>query len=71
MPQFLIIWLNCFSKGNYSESESLFRKALHIKEKILGKDHFDTVKTLYNLAEVLGEKVIMRVQNYYFENTYD
>lgn len=42
--------------ARFEEAEKLYRKALEIKEKILGKEHPDTATTLDNLALLLGDK---------------
>lgn len=42
--------------ANYEESESMFRRAVTIKEKALGVDHFKTCGALNHLASALMEK---------------
>ncbi|MFL5587992.1 MAG: tetratricopeptide repeat protein [Ktedonobacteraceae bacterium] len=42
-----VLYLN---KGKYEEAESLFQRALVIREKGLGPEHPDTASTLNNLA---------------------
>jgi len=37
-------------KGNYSEAERLYKKALALKSKEVGSDSLDLVPYLYNLA---------------------
>ncbi|KAI0451044.1 hypothetical protein F5B21DRAFT_393516 [Xylaria acuta] len=39
--------------GKYSKSEQLYRKTLELKEKVLGKEHPDTLESMNNLANVL------------------
>jgi tetratricopeptide (TPR) repeat protein len=39
-----------FAEGKKKEAEQLYRRALSIKEKILGADHPDVAMTLNNLA---------------------
>ena len=38
------------SQGRYGEAESLLRKALQVREDILGKEHPSTLISLNNLA---------------------
>jgi len=37
-------------RGKYKEAEPLCKRALDIREKVLGKDHPDVAKQLNNLA---------------------
>ena len=37
-------------RGKYKEAEPLCKRALEIREKVLGKDHPDVAKQLNNLA---------------------
>ena len=39
-----------YAKGNATKAEQLYRRALAIKEKVLGRDHPDVAMTLNNLA---------------------
>ncbi len=38
------------STGSYSQAEPLYRKALEIRERELGPDHFEVAKSLNNMA---------------------
>jgi len=42
-----------YAKGDVQEAETLFRKSLRLKEKILGADHPDTALTVNNLGVLL------------------
>ena len=42
--------------GRYSDAEPLFRRALEGNERVLGKEHPDTLSSLNNLAELLRMK---------------
>ena len=42
--------------GNYSKAEQLFRRALQLKEKVLGKGHPDTLGSMTGLAISLGQQ---------------
>jgi len=37
-----------------AKAEDLYRRALAIKEKVLGKDHPDTALTVHNMATLLA-----------------
>jgi hypothetical protein len=43
-------------KGKYSESEQMHREVLEGTERLLGKEHPNTLMSMSNLATVLGEK---------------
>jgi eukaryotic-like serine/threonine-protein kinase len=43
------------SLGLYAKSESLLRRAISIRRQALGPDHPDTLKSMFNLANVLDE----------------
>lgn len=45
-------------RGKYKEAEPLCRRALEIREKVLGKDHPDVAKQLNNLALLCQNQVI-------------
>ena len=47
-------WYTLHAAGRYSEAEPLYRKALAIREKVLGKAHPGYAQTLNNLAALLG-----------------
>ena len=47
------------AQKRYGEAEPLYRRALAIREKVLGPDHLDVAKTLSSLASLF-----YRVQNY-------
>ncbi|CUS10224.1 unnamed protein product, partial [Tuber aestivum] len=40
-------------QGEYGESESMNRRVLETREKVLGPDHPDTLVSINNLAVVL------------------
>jgi tetratricopeptide (TPR) repeat protein len=42
------------AKGEAGEAEELYRRALAIKEKVLGTDHPDTALTVHNIATLLA-----------------
>ena len=42
-----------YQQGRYSEAETLYRKALAIRVKILGEDHPHTARSYSHLASVL------------------
>jgi len=44
---------NRFAQSNYEDAESLFRRALNVKEKILDPEHPDTALTANNLGVLL------------------
>ena len=44
------------SKGDYEGAEPLYRRALEIREKVLGREHPDTATSLNNLAVLLENK---------------
>ena len=44
------------SQGNYSEALKWHRKALSIREKVLGKEHPDTATTCNNIAVVYASQ---------------
>ena len=43
-------------KGDYEEAEPLYRRALDISERLLGRDHPYTATSLNNLAGLLHDK---------------
>lgn len=45
----VLIWTPS-SPGKYKEAEPLCKRALEIREKVLGKEHPDVAKQLNNLA---------------------
>ena len=45
-----IIWPALSSQGRYGEAEPLFRRALAGQERVLGKEHPDTLASVNNLA---------------------
>ncbi|MDX2042471.1 MAG: CHAT domain-containing tetratricopeptide repeat protein [Acidobacteriota bacterium] len=45
-----------YVKGNYTEAESFFKRALLIREKALGTEHPDTATSYNNLAVLYAEK---------------
>jgi tetratricopeptide (TPR) repeat protein len=45
-------------RGKYKEAEPLCKRALEIREKVLGKDHPDVAKQLNNLALLCQNQVI-------------
>jgi len=44
-------------RGKYKEAEPLCKRALEIREKVLGKDHPDVAKQLNNLALLCQNQV--------------
>jgi len=42
--------------GKYQEAEQMHRQALELKEKVLGKEHPDTLNSMNSLANVLGNQ---------------
>ncbi len=50
VAQFLVL------NAKYEGAEPLYRRALDIREKVLGKEHPDTAESLNNLAELLHSK---------------
>ncbi|CUS13669.1 unnamed protein product, partial [Tuber aestivum] len=44
------------SQGKYGESETMNRRALEGYEKVLGLGHPDTLTSVNNLAQVLGDQ---------------
>lgn len=45
------------SQGHLDEAKPLFKRALKIREKVLGPDHPDTATSLDNLASLLQKQV--------------
>lgn len=45
-------------RGKYKDAEPLCKRALEIREKVLGKDHPDVAKQLNNLALLCQNQVI-------------
>ena len=39
--------------GVYSEAQLFYERALSLNERVLGKDHFDTGRSIHNLVGVL------------------
>ena len=50
-------------RGKYKEAEPLCKRALEIREKVLGKDHPDVAKQLNNLALLCQNQVLMAKKN--------
>jgi hypothetical protein len=46
------------SKGDYDSAEPLYKRALAIREKVLGAEHPDTVKTRENLENGRAKRQI-------------
>jgi tetratricopeptide (TPR) repeat protein len=44
------------SQGRYSAAEPLFRRALELRERVLGAEHPDTLTSVNNLAQLLSSK---------------
>jgi kinesin light chain len=44
-------------RGKYKDAEPLCKRALEIREKVLGKDHPDVAKQLNNLALLCQNQV--------------
>ena len=47
-------------RGKYKDAEPLCKRALEIREKVLGKDHPDVAKQLNNLALLCQNQVIRK-----------
>jgi tetratricopeptide (TPR) repeat protein len=43
------------SQGKYEAAEEINRRALELKEKVLGKEHLDTLKSMNNLMKSQGK----------------
>jgi len=43
-------------QGKYTEAEAMHKHTLQLKEKVLGKDHPDTLVSMNNLAESLRQQ---------------
>ena len=43
-------------QGKYEQAEEMFRQALRLRETVLGKEHPDTLTSMYNLAYVLSNR---------------
>lgn len=41
------------SQGRYDKAEVMYREVLQLREKVLGCDHPDTLKSVNNLADML------------------
>lgn len=48
-------------RGKYREAEPLCKRALEIREKVLGKDHPDVAKQLNNLALLCQNQVLLLI----------
>ena len=55
MKDFELGW-NCLNEQHYSEAEQLFRQSAQEREKVLGKEHVDTLWSKYWLAATLYEQ---------------
>jgi Tfp pilus assembly protein PilF len=44
------------SQGKYEEAEAMERQALEAREKVLGRDHPDTLTSVSNLGLVLSHQ---------------
>jgi hypothetical protein len=44
------------AQGRYGEAEALFRRALAIRERVMGPEHANTASSLNNLAGLLSEQ---------------
>jgi hypothetical protein len=42
------------SQGKYEEAEEMHRQTLGLRERVLGREHPDTLTSMDNLAEVLS-----------------
>ena len=51
-------------RGKYREAEPLCKRALEIRENVLGKDHPDVAKQLNNLALLCQNQVSWYICNY-------
>ena len=52
-------------RGKYKEAEPLCKRALEIREKVLGKDHPDVAKQLNNLALLCQNQVCMHCCSFF------
>jgi hypothetical protein len=43
-------------QGKYEQAEEMHRQALGLRETVLGKEHSDTLTSIYNLAYVLSNR---------------
>ncbi len=43
-------------QGKCEQAEEMFRQALRLRETVLGKEHPDTLTSMYNLAYVLSNR---------------
>lgn len=50
-------------RGKYKDAEPLCKRALEIREKVLGKDHPDVAKQLNNLALLCQNQVCASVDS--------
>jgi Tetratricopeptide repeat len=46
----LAVWLQ--NRGQYTNAEPIFQRALEISIKVLGKEHPDTLTAMLNLASL-------------------
>lgn len=54
-------------RGKYKEAEPLCKRALEIREKVLGKDHPDVAKQLNNLALLCQNQGKYEEVEYYYQ----
>jgi tetratricopeptide (TPR) repeat protein len=43
----------CYEQGRYEEAEALYKEALRTREKVLGPEHPDTIRTMREYADLL------------------
>lgn len=58
-------------RGKYKEAEPLCKRALEIREKVLGKDHPDVAKQLNNLALLCQNQGKYEEVEYYYQRALD
>lgn len=57
-------------RGKYKEAEPLCKRALEIREKVLGRDHPDVAKQLNNLALLCQNQVDINGCKYVVSSKY-
>jgi nephrocystin-3 len=45
-----------YSKGDYEGAQPFYERALQARERVLGKEHPDTLASVHNLAALLYSK---------------
>ena len=52
-------WGLHFGRGSYGEAEPLFKRALEVRERVLGPDHAETLESISNLAALYDIRAAM------------